>query len=307
MKAHVEVVNIDTWYCKHAASNWGDQRMPWPQADIDSCGIRMTPVQERFIRKGVQALGCLGNVIWLTDNEGGAIRGTQRAWYESVAAIIRDEEQKSGCGFVHMIGTNNPDVANGPFDYVATHQRAALLSPIAGRWTLNNERNPAFTPEQEASYFGQARERGLGWAFWRAGMDDADFERTLRLYQGIIGGGQTECLPSDSEDPKWQPGPVRGCQTLGALNAAKAEVGDRKALFPKDGTPEQQFAAMFQTLDLLAAAMRRQGLCAGRSRDGIFAKPANPADHIWEELHAVAATDGGYTGNPCKGSTWIYP
>lgn len=301
--AHVEVAPIDTWYCKQA--QWGNQPMPWPREDIEACGRRPSARQERHLRKAVATLGCLGNVIWSTDVEGDQVQGTKREWYEWVRSVIRDEEQKSGCAFVHMIGTNNTNFADGPFDYVQTHKRAPLTEPIAGKWTINNERNPNFSPEQEASYFKAARDKGLAWAFWRAGMDDDAMVKTLELFRDIAKGESpdTGCFPPPEDDPLWKPGPVKNCTMRPALELAKAKVGDRRHLWPANGTPEQKFEAMFETLELLVAEMRRAGHCAGRSRDSIFVKAA---DGLWEEMHAVAATDGGYTGQPCKGATWHY-
>jgi hypothetical protein len=281
-----------------------------PAEDVNACGRRPSPEIERFIRKAVSELGCFGNVVWNTDNEGNLVPSWKREWFEWVWKVIRDEEQRSGCGIAHMIGTNNPDVADGPFDYVATHDRAPLSEPIAGKWTINNERNPQFPPEQEAAYFQKARDQGLAWAFWRADMDDAAAERTLSLFRDVVRGSSASgCFAPPEDDPHWAPGPVRGCPdvVLEALAQAKAEVGD-----PRPGwaacvrAGETPIACMFPTLDALAESMRRQGLCAGRTRDAITAKP-NDSSKTWFEIHATGATDGGYAGTPCKGSTWLYP
>ena len=186
--ANVEVVVIDTWYCKRASSTqgFGDQQMPWPQADIDACGITPTGEQERYIRKVVRELGCFANVIWMTDNEGDQIRGTRREWYTWVRDVIRDEEQKTGCGVVHLVGTNNPSICGAPFDYCATHANANLLTPIAGRHTENNERSgfPQNSPALEWSRFCEARARGLHYWFWRGEMTNAQVDEALALFQG---------------------------------------------------------------------------------------------------------------------------
>jgi hypothetical protein len=181
-KANVEVDVIDTWYCKHA--QWGDQQMPWPLAEIDACGRAASPEQERYIRKAVEELGCFANVTWLTDNEGDQIQGTQRDWYVWVQSVIRDEEQHSGCAITHLLGTNNTDFTDGTFDFVATHAKAELSQPIAGKHVENNERNPAFSPAQEYANFCTARTAGLHWWLWRADMSDADFETTLASFGG---------------------------------------------------------------------------------------------------------------------------
>lgn len=308
LRANVEVVVIDTWYAKHAASSWGDQKMPWPQADIDAVGKVVTPVQEAFIRKAVSELGGFGNVIWATDNEGDQLQGWKPEWFARVQAIIRDEEQKSGGGVVHMVGTNNPDVGDGPFDFVATHERKALSAPIAGKWTVNNERNPSLGPDQEAAYFAQAREAGLGWSLWLADAQGEKVVRMFDLFEQVAKGGSSGgsgCFPPAEDDPAWVGLPVEPCPTfiLDSLARAKQKVGPKGEGWPKD--PEAAFQAMFGVLEELAACMRAEGLCAGRSRDQIFARADN-GSRKWFELHPVAVATGGYTGTPFKGSVWQY-
>lgn len=294
----VRVALIDTWYCKHA--QWGDQQMPWSDDDVQACGRRPSVEQERWLRKVVSEIGGAGNVYWVTDNEGGEIQAAKREWYDWVRFVVRDAEAK--VGVVHIIGTNNPDHTAG-FDFASTHNRSPLLQPINGLWTENDERNPAFSPEQEASHFAQARERGLAYWYWRAGQTDEEMAKTLGLFRDVAqGGAATECFAPDAEDPGWRAdGVPDSCATMPALRAAQAEVGDRRALWPASGTPEQRFAAMFESLDALAASMRRQGLCASRTRDAITARTQDMPAGVYDELHAVAATDGGYTLQPCVG------
>jgi len=296
-KAVVEVVDIDTWYCKHAASNWNDQKMPWPQADIDACGISASPEQERFIRKVVSELGCYQNVIWLTDNEGGEIRGTKRAWYEWNAGIIRDEEQKSGCGVIHMVGTNNTDFCDGPFDYCATHAREPLTTAIAGKHTENNERNPQFSVEQEFSNFRKARDAGLNYWYWRAEQTDEQMDQTLKLFRGedAIPVG---CFAPDAEDPLWINPPVAGGGAMRSVVAAgEAAVGEHC------GTDHQGSLA---TLGLLAAELRKQGYCAsGPWADALaILTPTGK----WEEYHAVSFATGCWAQDPAAlpKNTWTY-
>lgn len=295
--ANVEVNVIDTWYCKRA--QWGDQQIPWPAEDIQACGRSMTPGQERFIRKTVSTLGLYANVIWITDNEGGEISQTKRAWYEAVAAIIRDEESKAPVHIVRLIGTNNTDFADGPFDYVATHDKAPLLSPIAGKHTENNERNPAFSVGQEYANFCNARKAGLNYWFWRAEMSQSDADKLLALMRnGCDGDVVTGCYAPDSEDPKWEyvcdPRSDASCPPSGVngwTNAARQAVGDRRG---QDG---------FETLDLLGADIRKQGHCSSdRWRDAIAVRRP---DGLYEERHEVAFTDGGYTQRPYVG-LWKY-
>lgn len=301
----VEVVLVETWGTKHAL--WGDWKLPWPQADIEAAGKAASPEQERWIRKIVSEVGCFGNVIWITDNELDQVNGARREWVEWVASVVRDEEQKTGCGVVHMIGTNAPDFGDSTaVDYVATHKRAPLTEPLHGKWTVNNEHNPSFGPDQEAAYFAQAREKGLGWALWLANLQGADVIKAFERFRDVAKGGQAECFPAPEDDPRWVGGPVKGCpdDLLKALAQAKAEVGD-----PRPGwqacvkTGETPIACMFPAMDSLAASMRRQGYCAGRTRDAVTAK-ANDGSTLWYEMHTNGATDGGYTASPCKGSTW---
>lgn len=304
----VEVNLIDTWYCKHAASNWGDQKMPWPQADIDACGITWTATHERFVRKGVSTFDCLGNVIWLTDNEGGEIKGARREWFEQMIRVIRDEEKKS-CDVVHMIGTNFPEIGDGPFDYVVTHERQPLTQPLHGKWTLNNEHNPSFGPDQEAAYFAQAREKGLGWALWLAELQGDKVRRIFERFQDVAGGSKAVCFAPPEDDKRWVGGPERDCPNdlREAVAKAKTVVGDpRPAWKACVAGGETNIACMFPTLEALVSSLQDQGYCAGRTRDAITVTSGDPSSSqtLWYELHATAATDGGYTDNPCKKSTW---
>jgi hypothetical protein len=284
-KANVEAVVVDTWYCKHC--QWGDQPCAWPREDVDACGRRPSPGIERFIRKVVSELGCFANVIWITDNEGGEIQGTRREWYEWVRTVIRDEEQKSGCGVLHLVGTNNTDYAEGPFDYVATHDRAALRQPIAGKHTENNERNPAFPVEQEHANFCTARAAGLHWWLWRAEMPDADFERTLTLFgQGCA--GPVGCFAPEPDDPLWGEAVTGAGQKKAEVEAAQAAVGERCGSIP----PHEAGNA---TLDALGAELRKRGECASRSVDSVFVLAP---DGWWEEYHAVRFTDGCWSRDP---------
>jgi hypothetical protein len=286
-KANVEVNVIDTWYCKHA--QWGDQQIPWPAADVDACGRRASPEQERYIRKVVSELGQFANVVWLTDNEGGEIQGTTRAWYEWVRDVIRDEEQKTGFGVVHLVGTNNTDFADGPFDYVATHANAPLIAPFAGKHGENNERNgqPQNTPEEEHSRFCTARAKGLHYWFWRAEMTDAQFYRAMELFQAGCGGPQ-QCFAPQPEDPLWGENVTGAGQMRTAVEQAKAAVGEKCGSVP----PHE---GAFPTLAAVADELRKAGRCASGPWGDAVAVLA--PDGWWEEYHAVAFTDGCWANN----------
>ena len=187
LDSYVEKVAIDTWGCKYAQA--GNEYLPWSQEAIDACGRTWHPEHERYVRKVVEELGCFGNVVWALDNEGQGIRGWQAPWFLNELEIVRDEEQKSGCGFVHLVGTS-VDGAMGRTDYSITHARAALTAPLEGHWTLNNEHNPEFSPDVEARYFADARALGLAWGLWRAGASEVDYGRTLDLVKVVVDGGE---------------------------------------------------------------------------------------------------------------------
>lgn len=282
--AWVEVVVVDTWGCK--VSKRGTDYTPWPPDAIQACGTSPHPEIERFIRKVVEELGCFGNVIWSTDNEGGLVPGANPDFYLWVRDTIRDEESKTGCAFVHMIGTNSgfPEV-QGQVDFVVTHERAALRAPIAGRWTLNNERNPSFTPEMEVTNFKYARNLGLAYALWRNGMNDQDFERTLDLFQKATVPSPSECYAPQADDPNWVNPPIgapdRPCQRCQEIDRAKATVGDRCG------------KNIQESLALVAGALRAEGLCAtGPWSDAVAVQAP---DGMFEEHHVIAYTNGCYT------------
>jgi len=282
--SNIEINDVDLWLCKHA--QWGDLQMPWPQEDIDACGRRPSPEQERFIRKVVSeaAIADCTHCIYITDNEGGEIQGTKREWYEWNKSIILDEAAKRGLP-VPMVGTNNTDFCDGSFDYCATHDTAALLAPIAGKHTENNEHNkrPGFTPEQEHANHCAAQTKGLHWWFWRAEMSDADFERTRALFaQGC--GGPVECFPPESEDPQWEPVPVEGGspELRWPIDSAKLTVGERCGSIP----PHEGGLA---TLDLLGAEMRKRGYCAASGADALSVRDSSGR---WQEYHSVRFVDG---------------
>jgi hypothetical protein len=306
----VEFAVVDTWGCKADQQGMvgpGAAYTGLPMSEVDACGRRPSPEIEKHIRRQVEDVGCFGNVIWSLDVEGGNIQGTTPAWYLWARDVIRDEEKRSGCGFVHMIGTNSGLAeVESQVDYVQVHDRSDVVARH-GRWTINNEHNPECSVDCEIGRFKAARDKGLAWAAWRAGMDEPTYEAVLRGFQSVVGGGAAGCFAPDAEDERWKPGPTNVAlpQAIGAaLEAAKAEVGDRRPFFPASGPPEARFAAMFESLDLVAAGMRRRGLCASRSRDSVFAREGDAG--LWFELHVCAATDGGYTAQPFKGSTWIY-
>lgn len=208
--AWVEVVPIDSWGCKYSQA--GNRYVAWPADAIEACGRTWHPEHERYARKVVEELGCFGNVFWALDNEFEGITRRDPNWIRKLRDAIRDEEGKSGCGFTHLTGTSEPSV-RPEVDYSITHQRAPV-HVIDGRWTLNNERNPNFTPAEEQANFAAARKEGLGYALWRSGMDDAEFVDTLARFKAVVEGYTP-------------PPPVDEC-TLGTPTAREALAQGKK-------------------------------------------------------------------------------
>ncbi len=302
-------VTFDTWYCKWA--QWGEPYLYLSPEDIASCGIKASPQIEAIWRYTIKQLGCFGNTIFSVDNEGGEIQGSKRDWYLWMHYLVHDEQEKSPClmpdgskiPFVHMVGTNTEFAYDGPFDYVTTHSRGPLTNPLAGKFTINNERNPAFTPDEEAGYFEQARKINQSWAFWADDMSEVDYKRTLELFRGIVEGSSAGCVAPPPDDPKWV-GVVddsRIPQTLSWLNAAKAIVGDPTKL-PGATVWDRGLLA----LELVAKELRKQGHCAGGP--WADANVIQAPDGRWEEMHTIAFTDGNWSGDPFRNKNqWSYP
>lgn len=291
---------IDTWYCKHSSTKQGfkDQKMPWPQSDIDACGITMTPVQEDYIRHWVKLLGKYPNIIWHADIEGSLLKGYSCDWWNAQYNIIRDELKKNHYPDT-LIGTNNEACASGPFEFVTTHSNVDLLAPIAGKFTINDERNPATDPAREISRFKKARDLGLSYAYWRDGSTLDQNNQALIGFKGVITGNDTitGCFAPDSEDPLWDtdtksptgPKPRGNGWTpdgnlKAAVNACKSELG------PMTGKGHDLM------LSSLAQCLRNKGFCASKASDAVMSKRTdNP--HYYEEYHAVSYADDTWSNN----------
>jgi hypothetical protein len=310
----VEAVLIDSWYLKMCRGN--PAMCGWPPEDAQAAGRTMTPVQEKLIRKGVEELGCWGFVYWTTGNEEDLVPGMSVSWLNRYIEIVRDAEQKVGCGLAHVIGSGSfqPGVNS---DFQITHSTSPVTGPCEGKWCENNEHNPAWSPEQEASYFKQALEAGQSWAAWRADASDADWEKRLRLFSDVFKGqgGSVGCFAPDPEDPLWQNPPLtpaqRAPQMLAALNEAKAKVGDRcgaTAVCDHEPTPEHPCAppvhlGCLETNGLVAEELRKMGYCA--SGPWVDATAILALDGYWEEMHVCSTGNGCYTSNPYL-KAWKY-
>ncbi len=292
--AYVEVVPVDDWWLKGACGREGacEKKSPWPQADVDAWGKYRSPEAERLLRETVQELGCFGNVIWATGNEEDLIPGMTAEHVAWRISIIRDEQQKSGCGFDHLIGTGS--WKDGiPADYTISHDRAAVTGPCKGRWCANNEHNPEHSPEQEAAYFKQALDAGQRWDAWRAGASDADWEKRLELFQAILAGqaGPVACYPPPDDQDLWviahEGGP--GTRT-DEVKAAEAELGSmcKEPKLHQNG---------IDAIRALNEKLRAQGYCAGHvgAEDHVMFLEENQSGGgtLWGEYHAVAPFDTG--------------
>ncbi len=309
-----EVVPIDSWYLKACAQHTVE--CAWPP-DQYKVGPTLTREQERLARKSVEEVGCIGSVVWTTGNEEDLAPGMNADWLNDFVRIVRDEETKTGCNFVHMIGTGSfKDGVSA--DYQITHSTSPVTGNCNGRWCENNEHNPAWSPEQEASYFNQARAAGQSWAAWRAESSDADWEKRLELFSKIAGGGGSDgvgCFAPGPDDPLWNEPPLTPAQRapmmMAALNEAKARVGDRcGATAPCDHepTPDAPCAppvhlGCLETNGLVAAELRKMGYCA--SGPWTDATAILAPDTYWEEMHVCSTGNGCYTGNPYL-KAWKY-
>jgi hypothetical protein len=279
---YVEVVPIDSWYIKVCRQD--SSQCPWPEAEVQAAGRTPAPEAERLLRKAVQELGCWGNITWVTGNEEDLVPGMSVSWLNWVVSVLRDEEQKSGCGFVHMIGTGSYQDGIAA-DFSVTHETAPVTGPCRGRWCENNEHNPAWSPEKEASYFAQAYEAGQSWAAWRADADDAAWEKRLRLIKEYLGGSAgVGCYPPPDND-KWVV-TSRNTSRADEVRAAEAQVGNmcKEPKLHQNG---------IDAIAALCEQLRKNGLCAGTvgALDACFVLEED--GKTWGEYHAVAPFDTG--------------
>jgi hypothetical protein len=304
-----EDVPLDSWGFKYSQN--GNRYVAMSPEAIAAFGHTWHPEHERHLRTYVEHMGCFGNRFVALDNEGELVRNYNPEFYRTMLRRYRALEQEVGCGFIAMVGTSVHELF-GEVDYTITHDRAPLLAPIGGRWTINNEHNPHFAPAEEASYFKQARERHLAWALWRAGQSDAEYAETMRLVKGIVESeAPTVCFappaqppedwsaPSAPGVPTYSPG-VRRSQLWVAFADAKLVVGNRCGARGADGSI---FQGCLETNALIAAELRQRGFCAsGPWGDATAAKAP---DGKYEEWHVCSYGDGCYTATPYKGA-WDY-
>jgi hypothetical protein len=284
-----EDVILDSWGFKYSQN--GGTYVAMSQEAIAAFGHTWHPEHERHMRVWFENLGCMGNIGLLAlDNEGELVRNYNPEFYRTMLRRARALEQELGCGFVRMFGSSVHEIFN-EVDYTITHNRAPLLGPIGGKgWTINNEHNPAFEPEQEAAYFAQARNLNLAWALWRADQTQAEYDETLGRVKAIVqGDGATGCFAPPAEDPNW------GAFTQGGsssrtpiIREAQSEIGSM-CREPKDHSHGDA------ANDALAARMRIKGECASRLVDSTTVW--DPEIGKWAEFHASSPYDTGCWSN----------
>src|SRR3990172_1754375 len=196
--AVVQIDLIDGWIVKHQI--WGDVRIsPWTDEDCKAATNHITPVQDAFIKKAVQELGRFGNVIWQDGNEVGVTSWYDPRWSLQVLELVRRYEQEVGLGVVHLIGTNSGslEAESGAFDYTITHSKSGISGPYLGKFRMNNEHNPPFTPSQEKQLFCAAYVAGQSWGYWRGGQSQEDMDATLT---GIRDAVERSCAGTGTGD-----------------------------------------------------------------------------------------------------------
>jgi hypothetical protein len=94
-----------------------------------------------------------------------------------------------------------------------------------------------------------------------------------------------------------------------AYNAARDAVGDRCGAVGQC-TPDREpcagpiFLGCIDTSDMIAAELRKKGLCASGSWGGGPEIAILDSDGWWKQYHPCATETGCYTGNPYKFAWW---
>lgn len=312
--SYVEVVPIDTWYIK--TCHFGSSVCAWPKSAIDEAfnGV-WNDYADKLVRKSVEELGCFGNVIAVTGNEEDLVN-MKPEWLNKFIETWRDAESKTGCNLVHILGTGS-ELSGVNADYQVTHSRTPITGPCNGRWCYNNEHNPEFSVEEEASLFEKARQHGQAWGGWRAEAKDADWEARLKRFQEIVGGSapSTGCYVPPSElleDWEFHDNSYRQPQAdiSQAVTKAKQIVGERCGQTgPSDSwsDPQAAFGKQFETIAAVAEEVRKQGFCASGPWGDALA--VTRKDGLVEERHIVAYSNGCWTNdsavNPKSYWRWL--
>ncbi len=115
-----------------------------------------------------------------------------------MVAEVRRLEQEVGCGVVHMFGTNSEREeveASATIDYTATHGKVGISGPWMGKYRLDNEHNPPYSPAVERLMYCKARNAGQAWWYWRGAHSKADMDATFALWKDGCDGVQTTGCP----------------------------------------------------------------------------------------------------------------
>jgi hypothetical protein len=203
--AWVEVDLIDSWRlkgdCPFSAWNRG-RNVQGQDHCITSHRGPGDETHDAYLRKLVQTVGRLGNVVWQIGNESANVSGKDSelvAWEQWVRDRVRHWEQEVGFGVVHMIATNSEfdEIEAAPFiDYVNGHGWLPN-APLFGKPTTNNETNPAPMPEAYLAAYCRARKGGAYVWYWRSGQTKAQMDRTLAL---ISEASADNCAGVDTSD-----------------------------------------------------------------------------------------------------------
>lgn len=295
--ARVEVVPLDSWGFKYSQN--GNRYVPFPQAVIDAFGHTWVAEFDSYLSKVAEELACFGNVYIALDNEGENIRGYDPEFYRTMLKRWRVAEQQVGCGFRHLVGTSVHELFADPdIDYAITHSRQPLTAPIAGHWSVNNERNPALSPAEEEQAFAGARCIGLAWALWRAGMTDVEFEDTLTRFGKVVEGGPPPPPPPPPPSTCTLGTPTAGAAVAAGMNPTinvqrtnAGPLSDPLAGKWISGTPIASFGVAY---------CRNAGWTDGRSRCAV-AIDGHP-ERLPCEAHFLEAPCPTFSADRCTGT-----
>lgn len=305
--ANVKVI-WDAWYGKTCKN--GSQPCNWPNSEIQAWGETFTQGHKLFIDKIVQEFGCMMNVVWSTDNEGALVQRANKSYYESVYWAFRDAENRFQCNIngtpttvVHLIYTNWPEIGDGPYDAVSTHDDGPLTKSFFGKHSDNNERNgTTYSASQDHSMFCDAQKDGNHFFFWRAEDSDSLMNEKLALRKSGCSNSNIQCFVPGSNDPNWNSNPTPGGDPglKSGVESMKLSVGERCGASDK-----------YAALDIAAEEMRNRGYCStGRWGDALAVKCPDDVENgeCVQEFHLVEFTQGCWANNPSvlPKFTWRY-
>jgi hypothetical protein len=174
---YVEIDVVDAWVLERPQiSPWGQfENVNGYGADCYVLRKAPDPIIERWVRKVVSETRSFPNVMYQIGNETFDCRGLLEAEFElGVKDIIKSELN----GINRLIGTNSHDpFIESKVDYVSYHQSNAPSN--IGKPVQVNEYGDNVTPEDYNRELNLGYSRGTYFHLWRAGMDDADWLKSL--------------------------------------------------------------------------------------------------------------------------------